>query len=204
MQACFNQFAYSCCMWQNHNISSNTSTSTLKSGILSLSLCWQGENWMDNTTGALMSLAHSGGSSGAPRPGCPWRGCLSAAGLSLIYGGRQWLAGRAGGVQAPSLSQPQLKANYIFISLWSGWTRTDLWSQPETDMDLIPLSSWSGADMMIIRDKYDFNICDATTWDKVQYMKSITNYQLHHHSLLLDEMITRCFKCIFKKPAMAK
>lgn len=138
MQACFSQFAYSCCMWVKHNFSSNANASTLKPGIPP-SLCAGKENWMDNSTGALMSLAHSGGSSGAPRRGCPWRGCLSAVGLSLIYGGRHWLAGRAGGAQAPSLSQPRLKANYIFISLWSGWTRTELWSEPD----------WHGSDSFI-------------------------------------------------------
>lgn len=136
----------------------------------STSLC--AENWMDNSTGALMSLAHSGGGSNAARWGCPWRGILSAVGLSLIYGDRQWLAGRAGGAQAPLRSQPQLKANYRFISLWSGWTRTNFWSRPETDMDLIPLSSWLGADIMIRRDKYYLNVCDATTWDKVKSIKS--------------------------------
>lgn len=33
---------------------------------------------------------------------------LSVAGLSLIYGVRQWLAGGTGGARAPSLSQPQV------------------------------------------------------------------------------------------------
>lgn len=40
---------------------------------------------------------------------------LSVAGLSLIYRGHNWAAGRTGGARAPSLSQPQVMANYIFI-----------------------------------------------------------------------------------------
>lgn len=113
---------------------------------LSPTVCAGKRNRVDNCTDAFMSPVQSGARSGAPWRDCPWRGFLSAVGLSLIYGGHHWLAGRAGGAQAPSLSQPQLKANYIFISLWSGWTRTDLWSRPETDMDPIPLSCRSGGD----------------------------------------------------------
>lgn len=77
-----------------------------------------------------MSQVQTGRSSGALRPGCPWRGFLSAAGLSLIYGGHNWAAGRTG--EAPSLSQPQVMANYNFISSWPGRTRADLQPQPET------------------------------------------------------------------------
>ncbi len=110
-------------------------------------------NWMDNcaiggfcSAHACMSQVHIGGSTGAPRRGCPWRGFLSLAGLSLIYGGHQWLAGGTGGAQAPSLSQPQVMANYIFISLRSSRTRTDLRPRPETDMDPNHLSSRSERD----------------------------------------------------------
>lgn len=68
------------------------------------------------------------------------------AGLSLIYGGHHQLAGGTGGARAPSLSQPQVMANYIFISLRSGRTRTDSRPRPETDMDPNHLSSWSEGD----------------------------------------------------------
>lgn len=66
---------------------------------------------------------------------CPLRGFLSVLGLNLIYGGHNCTTERTGGAQAPSLTQPQVMANYIFISLWSGRTRTDLQPQLETNMD---------------------------------------------------------------------
>lgn len=130
------------------------STSILKYGITPQFVLCRG-NWVDNcaTGGGFvvpMTVCHRGhnaGSTHAPRRGCPWRGFLSVAGLSLIYGGHHWLAGGTGGARAPSFSQPQVMTNYIFISLWSGWTRTDLWPQPETDMDPNHLSSRSARDM---------------------------------------------------------
>lgn len=122
----YGKFAYCRCMWVEHCFGGETSATALKYGLTSHCLCCTGgSGWIIVPGGfcrahACMSQVHIGGSTSAPRRGCPWRGFLSVAGLSLIYGGHRGLAEGAGGAWAPSLTQPQVMANYIFISLWSG------------------------------------------------------------------------------------
>lgn len=164
--------------------------------------------WLDNcamggfgSAHACMSQVHSGWSTGAPRWGCPWREFLSVAGLSLIYRGHNWAAGRTGGAWAPSLSQPQVMANYIFISVRCGRTRTDLQPRPENDIYL------AGQDRerhtMISGEMCSKCVCvcamQLTAWQKSQIHKLLQtiNYSIIHSFWSCLKWSLRVFQMCF-------